>query len=126
MNKIEIWGNIGNEPEISFSKTGMAIAKLSIADNKGKDKNGNDKGTQWLNCTFFDGLAESVGDQIKKGAYVHISGRLDIEKSKKENDNRFFYNVLVKEIAFPVRAAKKDGQGFKEMGQPVNDEDIPF
>lgn len=75
MNTITVIGNVGQDPELRYTQSGKAICKISVADTRGKD---DAKQTQWHRVTIFDEQAEVVAEQVRKGARVLVTGRLQI------------------------------------------------
>ena len=79
VNKVILLGNCGRDPEIRYLPSGQAIASLSIATStRRKDKNTGEsvEDTQWHRVTFYDRLAEIVGEYVKKGTPLYVEGRL--------------------------------------------------
>ena len=70
LNKVQLIGNCGRDPEIRYLPSGQAVASISVATtSKRKDKQSgeNIESTEWHRVTFFDKLAEIVGEYVKKG-----------------------------------------------------------
>ena len=70
VNKVILVGNCGRDPEVRYLPSGQAVANVSIATtSKRKDKTSGEtvEETQWHRVTFFDRLAEIVGEYVKKG-----------------------------------------------------------
>jgi single-strand DNA-binding protein len=83
VNKVILLGNCGRDPEIRYLPSGGAVANISIAtSSKRKDKNTGEmiEDTQWHRVTFYDRLAEVVGEYVKKGTPVYVEGRLKYGK----------------------------------------------
>src|SRR5215471_15613995 len=69
VNKVILVGNLGKDPEVKYTPSGMAVARFTLATNdRFKDKEGNwqDK-TEWHNLVAFQRTAEIVGEYLKKG-----------------------------------------------------------
>ena len=78
VNKVILIGNLGKDPEVKYTPSGMAVARFTLATNERyKDKEGNwqDK-TEWHNLVAFQRTAEIVGEYLKKGRSVYIEGKL--------------------------------------------------
>ncbi len=78
VNKVILVGNLGKDPEIKYTPSGMAVARFSLATNertKGKDGNWEDR-TEWHNIVLFDRKAEIAGEYLKKGRTVYIEGSI--------------------------------------------------
>ena len=83
VNKVILLGNCGRDPEIRYLPSGQAIANVSIATTtRRKDKNTGEsiEDTQWHRVTFYDRLAEIVGEYVKKGRPLYVEGRLKYGK----------------------------------------------
>ncbi len=78
VNKVILVGNLGKDPEIKYTPSGMAVARFSLATNervKEKDGNWGDR-TEWHNIVLFDRKAEIAGEYLKKGRTVYIEGSI--------------------------------------------------
>ena len=78
LNRVQLIGNLGKDPEVKYTPSGTAVAKLTIATNERfKDKSGewHDR-TEWHNVVLWQRLAEIAGEYFKKGGKVYIEGRL--------------------------------------------------
>ncbi len=83
VNKVILVGNCGRDPEIRYLPSGQAVANISVAtSSRRKDKNSGEmiEDTQWHRVTFFDRLAEIVGEYVKKGRPIYVEGRLSYRK----------------------------------------------
>ncbi len=64
-------GRLGREPEMSYTNTGKAVTKFSIAVDQGKDQP-----AMWLNIVCWERIAERINEQARKGSEVFVQGRL--------------------------------------------------
>jgi single-strand DNA-binding protein len=83
VNKVILVGNCGRDPEIRYLPSGQAVANVSIATtSRRKDKTSGEmvEDTQWHRVTFFDRLAEIVGEYVKKGRPIYVEGRITYRK----------------------------------------------
>jgi single-strand DNA-binding protein len=83
VNKVILIGNCGRDPEVRYLPSGSAVANVSIATtSRRKDKTSGEsvEETQWHRVTFFDRLAEIVGEYVKKGRPIYVEGRLVYRK----------------------------------------------
>lgn len=132
MNIVYLEGNLGKDIEISFTKTGMAVAKGSIACNR-RIKSGDEwkEVTDWVPFVAFDALAEGMNDWVK-GMRVWITGRFQTTKYEKNGETRYSSNVVALGAGAAIAPFRKKGEEkqlkestFNDMGTEV-DEDIPF
>lgn len=83
VNKVILVGNCGRDPEVRYLPSGGAVANVSIATtSRRKDRNTGEfvEETQWHRVTFFERLAEVVGEYVKKGTPIYVEGRLTYRK----------------------------------------------
>lgn len=83
LNKVEIIGNLGNDPELRYMPSGGAVANLSIATTESwKDKTTGEKKeqTEWHRVVIFGKKAEVAGEYLRKGSKVFIEGSLRTRK----------------------------------------------
>jgi single-strand DNA-binding protein len=83
VNKVILVGNCGRDPEVRYLPSGGAVANVSIATtSRRKDRTSGEfvEETQWHRVTFFERLAEIVGEYVKKGTPIYIEGRLTYRK----------------------------------------------
>lgn len=132
MNIVYLEGNLGKDIEISFTKTGMVVAKGSIACNR-RIKSGDEwkEVTDWVPFVAFDALAEGMNDWVK-GMRVWITGRFQTTKYEKNGETRYSSNVVALGAGAAIAPFRKKGEekqlgesAFNDMGTEV-DEDIPF
>lgn len=100
-NKVQLIGNVGNEPEIVNLESGKKIAKFSIATNESyKDANGEKvTDTQWHNAVAWGKTADLIEKYVGKGKEVGIEGKLTTRSwDDKEGNKRYTTEVVVNEI----------------------------
>lgn len=79
INKVIILGRVGADPDVKQTAGGLVITNLSIATSEQwLDKKTSEKkqATEWHHVTFFNKLAETVGNIVKKGSLVYVEGKL--------------------------------------------------
>ena len=100
-NKVQLIGNLGNEPEIIKLESGKTLAKFAIATNESYK---NAKGerisdTQWHNIVAWGKTAEIVEKYVVKGKEVAIEGKLTSRSYEtKEGDKRYITEVVCNEL----------------------------
>ncbi|WP_445731489.1 single-stranded DNA-binding protein [Mariniflexile sp.] len=100
-NKVQLIGNVGNEPEIMNLDSGKKVAKFSIATNEFyKNSNGEkEQNTQWHNVVAWGKIAEIIEEYVGKGKEVAIEGKLTSRSYEtKEGEKRYVTEVVANEI----------------------------
>ena len=122
--KGSIFGNLGRDPELQYSQSGVAICKFSLAVNRKKD---GQPVTDWWNCTAFRKTAELIGTYAKKGSKLLVYGTAQVEVYEKDGQKRSSVIVLVDDVRF----ADSREPGQQPAAQPVAvgagyDDEPPF
>ena len=107
-NNITVVGNITRDPELRFTPSGQANARLGVAVNRRwQDRNSG----EWQEATsFFDvicwrELAENVSESLKRGARVIVTGRLEQRTWEQEGNKRSVVEIIADEVAPSLRWA---------------------
>lgn len=83
LNRAQIIGRLGQDPEVRFMPSGEAVCNFSVATSeKWKDKASGEvkEETTWHRVTAFARQAEIVGEYLRKGSLVFIEGKLTQRK----------------------------------------------
>jgi single-strand DNA-binding protein len=83
LNKVQIIGNLGQDPETRYTPSGHQTTTISVATTeKWKDKATGElkEKTEWHRVVFFGRLAEVAVQYLKKGRPVYVEGRLNTHK----------------------------------------------
>ena len=79
-NYVNILGRMTKDADLSYTNTGMAVARFSVALDRGKDKDGNSKGADFPSCVAFGKTAEAISKYSGKGLRISVTGRLQTGK----------------------------------------------
>lgn len=71
MNSLNIIGRLGQDPELRYTPDGKAVAKMSVAVDKGRGKEAD-----WFTIVAWDKTAELVSQHLRKGDKVGVSGAI--------------------------------------------------
>jgi len=100
-NKVQLIGNLGNDPEIITLDSGKKLARFSLATNEHyKDANGQKQTkTDWHNLVAWGKTAEIVEKYISKGKEIAIEGKLTSRSYDDSDGNkRYITEVNVNEL----------------------------
>lgn len=109
LNKVQIIGRNGRDPEIRYLQDGKAVASLAVAvSEKWKDKQGNpQESTEWFNVSLFGRLAEIAGEYVRKGDLIYLEGK---QKTDKWTDQQGAEKYTTKMIANQMQMLGGKGQ----------------
>jgi single-strand DNA-binding protein len=100
-NKVQLIGNLGNDPEIINLESGKTLAKFSIATNESYRNAKGEKitDTQWHNVVAWGNTAKIVENYLVKGKEVAIEGKLTSRGYEtKEGEKRYITEVVCNEL----------------------------
>ena len=138
VNEVTLVGNIGNDPEVRFGKSGTAVTNLRLAVNERvKDGDGYVDHTEWFSVTVFGKTAEAVGEYLHKGSKLYVKGRGQTrDYTDKDGNERRAFEVVARDVVFldpPPQKASRAPRERNELREstPANQgfargEDLPF
>jgi single-strand DNA-binding protein len=155
LNRVQLIGNLGKDPEVKYTPQGTPVAKLAIATNeRSKDKAGEwQDRTEWHNVVLWQRLAEIAGEYLKKGGKVYIEGRLQTRSwdDKTSGQKKYMTEIVASDLILlggrgeggggdfagsSRSASPAGGNSFDQRtpdpeppganAGPITDEDIPF
>ena len=107
-NSVTLIGNLVDDPELRFTPSGVAMAKVRFAVNR----RWQDQSGQWQEATsFFTGTcwreaAENAAESLQKGMRVIVTGRLEQRSwETQEGDKRSVVEVSIDEMGPSLRWA---------------------
>lgn len=110
VNRVEIIGNLGRDPEIRTSQSGKQFATLSIATTERWQSNGQPvERTDWHRITVLSqGLVKVLEAHGRKGQLVRVSGKLQHSRYEKDGQTRYATDVVVGNNGeFAILSAKR-------------------
>jgi single-strand DNA-binding protein len=136
VNKVILVGNVGQDPEVKYTASGVPVARVSLATNE-RFKDRNDQWqdrTEWHSIVAWQRLAEIVGEYVRKGSKLYVEGKLQTSTWEDRNgEKKYRTQIVARDIL--LLGSRDNGQEEKtEMATaesnsepaPVTDEDIPF
>lgn len=135
-NKFIFSGNLGGDAELSYTPTGKAVCKFSVAVS---DRRGGEEKTMWVRCALWEKRGEALQQYLTKGQKVLVEGRLAVSTyTNRAGEPQASVDVTVSEIellgsrsdsgdSHPAQSAKAaafDAQ--KPVAAIDADESVPF
>jgi len=102
LNRVQLIGRLGKDPESKFTPTGKKVAHFSLAvSNRWKDKSGETKeSTEWVNIEAWGRLGEVCQEYLKKGSLIYLEGRLKTDKYEANGETKFFTKIVAQSLEF--------------------------
>ena len=145
MNKVFLSGNLTRDPEVRYTQTGKAVARMGIAVRRLYSK---ENAVDFFNMTAWDKTAEFCQRYLTKGSRVMVEGRIQTYSYEgKDGTTKSGVDIQIENIEFG--SSKRDGDGNSEsrpsygnnstsrqdsgssieedfVGEDVPDDDVPF
>lgn len=142
LNKVQIIGRLGKDPDARYTGEGTAITTVSIATSeRWKDKDGETKErTEWHRVVFHGPTAEIAAKYLKRGSLCYVEGKLNTRKwTDRDGQERYVTEIRVGTLillepkpetaepqAQPRPAAQKPAPTKPATSLADLDDDIPF
>ena len=96
LNRVQLIGRLGKDPEGKFTPTGKKVVHFSVAvSNRWKSKEGETKEyTEWVNIEAWGRLGEVCQEYLKKGSLVFLEGRLKTDRYEDNGETKYFSKVV--------------------------------
>lgn len=132
MNVCIFSGRLARDPEVRRSeRSGAVVARFSLAIDRGKDKEGKDRGADFPIVVCFGKTAELAEKYCRKGQLIGVEARVVTGKYEKDGIKVFTTEFNADRIEF-LQKKSDDAEGSSRASespagfQPMTDEDIPF
>jgi len=100
-NKVQLIGNLGNQPEVITLESGKKLAKFNMATNESYKNAKGEKitETQWHNIIAWGNTAQIIEQYVNKGEEVAIEGKLTSRSyDDKEGNKKYITEIVVNEL----------------------------
>lgn len=128
LNKIMLIGNLGRDPEMTYTPNGKAITKFTMAVNRRtRDRETGDRReeTTWFSIVAWDQLAETCNNYLHKGSKVYIEGRMGSRKyTDKDGVERTVWDVTAENME--MLDPKGTGPSGEGQSGDMSADEVPF
>lgn len=125
MNQVIIIGRITKDIECRYTPGGMAVAKFNIAIDRGKDKDGKDRGADFPTVTVFGRTAENLEKFSGKGLRIAVIGRITTGSYEKDGHTVYTTEVTADRIEFIDWKGKSDAERAAAAPLAADQEGVP-
>ena len=124
INRVLLHGRLATDVSLKVApQTQKAVARFTVAIDRGKDRNGNDKGTDFPTIVCFGTTAENCERYLAKGRQVIVEGRIQTDSYEKDGRKVYTTDVIGERVVFVDKGEKKQET---PKGFEITDDDIPF
>ncbi|HYX32608.1 MAG TPA: single-stranded DNA-binding protein [Oligoflexus sp.] len=142
VNKVILVGNLGKDPELRYTQSGIAFCSISLAtaehwtDNSGQRQ----EKTEWHRITVWKKQAENCAKYLRKGSSAYVEGRLQTRSWDDHGQKRYSTDIVAESVKFLGQAQAKDGRSnqqsnfvpppasdpYENYSPPASLDDVPF
>ena len=144
VNKAILVGNLGRDPEVSYTQSGTARCRFPLATGESYTNNAGERvdKTEWHNIVVWGKQGETVGKYLAKGRQVYVEGRIQTRNwdDEKTGQKRYMTEINAQRVIFlggraegggapsgPPAGKPSSGGGYDQgPGIGPDDDDIPF
>ncbi len=112
LNKVMLIGNLGRDPEIRYSQSGLAVVNFTIATSEqwtDKGTGERQEKTEWHRIVVFGKQAETCSKYLSKGSSIYIEGRLQTRSWEKDGQTHYTTEIVASNFQF--LGGRGDNQG---------------
>lgn len=136
LNKAQLIGRVGKDPELKSLPSGTVVCNFSLATTTTyKDKDGNkQENTEWHNLVCFGKAAETLAQYTKKGSLLYVEGRIQTRNWEgTDGKKQYRTEIIIDQFQFGPKTERQERREEPAGGDPgpVEDreltaDDIPF
>lgn len=101
VNKVQVTGRLGADPELKQTPQGHTIALFRVASNRAwRSSDGRPhEHTEWFRVVAWNSLAELCQKSLTKGTRVYIEGRLQTRQWREsDGQERWLTEVIASDM----------------------------
>ncbi len=132
INKVVIVGRLTRDSELSFTNSGFALTKFSIATNRRK-KSGDtwEDEANYFDCIIWGKRGEALNNYLKRGQQVAVEGELKQERWEKDGVKRSKVTIEVTNLQLIGGKSEGNQQEYNPKKDPAHnngsfEDDTPF
>jgi single-strand DNA-binding protein len=123
LNKVQLIGRLGKEPETRKTPKGAAVTSFSLAvDRLWKSKGESKKSTDWFRVDAWGKLGEICQKYLQKGQLVYVEGALRTDKYEHEGETKYFTKVIASKMQMLEWKGKEEDLADEEGDEVAEDE----
>ena len=116
LNRVELVGNVGKDPDIRTTQDGLKIVNLSLATSESwtyRASGERKERTEWHRVVIFsEGLAKVAEQYLKKGSRVYLEGQLQTRKWQDQGgQDRYSTEVVLQNFSSQMVLLDRAGGG---------------
>ena len=107
LNQTVIVGRLVSKPEIKELEEGKKVANLTLAVPRSYKNENGEYDTDFIDCTLWNGVAESTAEYCNKGDLIGVKGRLESKEREIEGKKIKVTNLIAEKVTFLTSKQKE-------------------
>lgn len=100
LNQVAIVGRLVRSPTLQESENGRKLSHITLAIPRSFRNLEGEYDTDFIDCTLFEGVAQNVVTYCTKGDIIAIKGRLQSRIVTKEDEKRYYMDLVAEKVTF--------------------------
>lgn len=141
MNNVSLTGRFVRDPEVRYTDGGTSVARFTLAVDRAYKQEGGPS-ADFISCVAFGKTAEFIEKYFYKGMKMEVSGRIQTGSYTNQDGNKVYTTDVVaaqvgfaesktaagqrQESAAPAADPKLAADGFMNIPDGIDDEELPF
>ena len=118
LNQAVLVGRITGEPEVKETESGKKVTNLTLAVPRSYKNENGEYDTDFINCSLWNSIAESVCQYCHKGDLVGIKGRIQTDTYEKDGEKKFAMQLVAEKVTFlSSKATEKEDEEEKDASK---------
>lgn len=111
MNNLAILkGNVGKDPEVRTTQSGVKVATYSIGVYRANPKDKDKPLTDWFNVVSWGDQADVVTSNVKKGTKVLITGKFQTRNYDDKDGKKVYVTEFIQDELFLAPMKEKQAE----------------
>lgn len=134
INSVVIMGRLTYEPELRATPSGVSVVRFQVAVDRNYQKAGEERKTDFIDCTAWRQTAEFVCKYFHKGSMIAVEGSLQTDNYTDQNgEKRKSVQLVANQVSFCGSKAESGAHTVENAPAPDaefepidDDDDLPF
>lgn len=132
INTVILMGRLTADPELKTTTSNISVTRFTVALDRKYQKQGEERQTDFINCTAWRGTADFVTKYFKKGDMIAIVGEIQTSNyTDKDGNKRTATDIVVSEVSFcggkrEQNATQQAANTADEFEEITDDDELPF
>lgn len=107
LNQIVVVGRLVKDPEVIETEDGKNVSNITLATQRSYKNADGVYETDFIDCTLWNGVAESTTEYCRKGDILGIKGRLQTDTYEKDGEQKKVQRVIAEKVTFLSSKSKE-------------------